>query len=54
MTKGLAFHFDPATEIPSQRAKILFITGATSGLGRKTLLNLAAHDPERIYFTGRS
>ncbi|OQO06112.1 hypothetical protein B0A48_08700 [Cryoendolithus antarcticus] len=26
MTKGLAFHFDPATEIPSQKGKILFVT----------------------------
>jgi NAD(P)-dependent dehydrogenase (short-subunit alcohol dehydrogenase family) len=48
----------PATasppKIPSIANKVLFITGGTAGLGRQTLLSLAAHSPSKIYFSGRS
>jgi NAD(P)-dependent dehydrogenase (short-subunit alcohol dehydrogenase family) len=40
--------------IPSLNSKVLFITGGTAGLGRQTLLSLAAHSPSKIYFSGRS
>jgi NAD(P)-dependent dehydrogenase (short-subunit alcohol dehydrogenase family) len=40
--------------VPSLHGKILFITGGTAGLGRQTLLSLAAHSPSKIYFSGRS
>lgn len=45
--------FDTTT-IPSLDGKVIFITGGTAGLGRETLLSLAAHNPARIYFSGRS
>ncbi|KAM0718969.1 hypothetical protein Q7P37_006041 [Cladosporium fusiforme] len=46
--------FNPYTEIPSLTGKVIFITGGTAGLGRETILNLAAHSPAHIYFSGRS
>lgn len=49
----MATTFDTTT-IPSLRGKVIFITGGTAGLGRETLLSLAAHNPARIYFSGRS
>ena len=45
--------FDTST-IPSLEGKVIFITGGTAGLGRETILSLAAHNPARIYFSGRS
>lgn len=45
--------FDTST-IPSLTNKVIFITGATAGLGRAALLSLAAHNPSKIYFSGRS
>lgn len=45
--------FDTST-IPSLEGKVLFITGGTAGLGRETLVSLAAHRPAQIYFSGRS
>lgn len=46
--------FDPSTEIPSLSDKVIFVTGGTAGLGRETILKLAAHGPSQIYFSGRS
>lgn len=46
--------FDPSTEIPSLEGKVIFVTGGTAGLGRETILQLAAHHPSQIYFSGRS
>lgn len=46
--------FNPSTDIPNLAKKVIVITGGTAGLGRATVLSLAAHQPERIIFTGRS
>lgn len=46
--------FDPDKDIPRLTGKVIIITGGTAGLGRETLLSFAAHDPSRIFFTGRS
>lgn len=46
--------FNPTLEVPSLSNKIIFITGGTAGLGRETILSLAAHNPAHIYFSGRS
>lgn len=46
--------FNPTTDMPPLTDKVILITGGTAGLGRETILNLAAHSPSHIYFTGRS
>ncbi|KAI9720004.1 MAG: hypothetical protein M1812_003129 [Candelaria pacifica] len=46
--------FSPENDIPSLTGKVIFVTGGTAGLGKETVLALAAHSPSHIYFTGRS
>lgn len=46
--------FDPVTDIPDLVDKVIIVTGGTAGLGRATILSLAAHQPTHIIFTGRS
>ncbi|KAK3316536.1 hypothetical protein B0H66DRAFT_576378 [Apodospora peruviana] len=45
--------FNPATDIPSLAGKVILITGANSGLGRQSALELAKHQPERIWMAAR-
>ncbi|CAH0057945.1 unnamed protein product [Clonostachys solani] len=46
--------FNPEEEIPSLEGKVVFVTGGTAGLGKQSIQALAKHDPQHIYFTGRS
>ncbi|KAJ7767868.1 oxidoreductase [Mycena maculata] len=45
--------FNPATDIPDLSGKVIFVTGGTAGIGKESVLALAKHNPERIYFSGR-
>lgn len=47
-------HFDPEKDIPDLDGKVILITGGTAGLGYESALSLASHNPEHIFFTGRS
>lgn len=47
------FAYNPDTDIPSLDDKVIFITGANSGLGKQTALELAKHSPAHIYMTAR-
>ncbi|VUC33509.1 unnamed protein product [Clonostachys rosea] len=46
--------FNPEEEIPSLEGKVVFVTGGTAGLGKQSIQALAKHNPQHIYFTGRS
>ncbi|KAL2211169.1 short-chain dehydrogenase/reductase [Sarocladium strictum] len=46
--------FNPAKDIPSLEGKHILVTGATSGLGRQSVLDLAIHNPSRVYLCGRT
>ncbi|KAK9371743.1 uncharacterized protein V1513DRAFT_428251 [Lipomyces chichibuensis] len=45
--------FNPDKDIPNLSGKVIFITGGTAGLGKESLVALAKHNPEHIYFSGR-
>ncbi|TVY56627.1 putative oxidoreductase, partial [Lachnellula suecica] len=45
--------FTPAKDIPELYKKVIFITGGNVGLGKESALQLARHEPERIYLSCR-
>ncbi|KAK8129570.1 hypothetical protein PG999_001950 [Apiospora kogelbergensis] len=47
-------NFDPKKEIPDLSGRTILITGGTAGVGKGTVLELAAHNPAHILFTGRN
>lgn len=47
------FPFNPVTDIPSLAGKVILITGANSGLGKRAALDLVPHGPAKIYLTAR-
>ncbi|KAI1299433.1 NAD(P)-binding protein [Xylaria venustula] len=46
--------FQPSRDIQSLEGKTVLITGANSGLGRQTALELAKHNPSHIWMAARS
>ncbi|KAG9498239.1 hypothetical protein J7337_011135 [Fusarium musae] len=46
--------FSPDTDIPSQKGKVILITGGNSGLGLETARVLLKHEPSRIFLACRS
>ncbi|KAI3322255.1 NAD(P)-binding protein [Xylariaceae sp. AK1471] len=45
--------FDKST-IPDLSGRVLLVTGGTGGIGAEIVVELAKHNPGRIYFTGRN
>ncbi|EAS27434.3 short chain dehydrogenase/reductase [Coccidioides immitis RS] len=46
--------FDPEKDIIDQDGKVILITGGNAGLGKETVLQLAKHNPLRIYLAARN
>ncbi|RYP08728.1 hypothetical protein DL764_001748 [Monosporascus ibericus] len=51
-TKGITFN--PAADIPCLEGKVILVTGANSGLGKQSTLELAKHNPAQIWMAARS
>lgn len=47
-------HFDTAKDVPDLSGKVILLTGGTGGVGKQAVLQLAAHNPSQIFFTGRN
>lgn len=46
--------FNPDKDIPDLSGKVILVTGANVGLGKETVLQLAKHNPARIFLASRS
>ncbi|KAK5046922.1 hypothetical protein LTR84_007276 [Exophiala bonariae] len=49
-----SIHFNPVRDIPSLAGKVILITGANSGLGKQSALELAKHNPAQIWMAARN
>ncbi|KAF5001605.1 hypothetical protein FGRMN_911 [Fusarium graminum] len=49
----ITYSFDPSKDIPSLTGKVILITGANTGLGKATAIELAKHSPAHVYLTSR-
>lgn len=48
------YSFNPSTSIPDLSEKVIIITGGNAGLGLESAVQIAQHNPNRLYITTRS
>ncbi|OCK76751.1 NAD(P)-binding protein [Lepidopterella palustris CBS 459.81] len=46
--------FNPSKDIPDLEGKVILVTGGNAGLGKESILQLAKHNPSRIYLAART
>ncbi|KAF5259326.1 hypothetical protein FOXYS1_10059 [Fusarium oxysporum] len=51
---GGGIAFDPSQDVQSLAGKVILVTGANSGLGKQSILELAKHHPSQIWLAARS
>ncbi|KAM0234993.1 hypothetical protein ACHAP5_009855 [Fusarium lateritium] len=54
MPPQTTYTFDPSKDIPSLEGKVILITGANTGLGKATAIELVKHSPAHVYLTSRN
>ncbi|KAH6960397.1 hypothetical protein DER45DRAFT_627523 [Fusarium avenaceum] len=54
MPPQTTYAFDPSKDIPSLAGKVILITGANTGLGKATAIELVKHYPAHVYLTSRN
>ena len=48
------YKFNPETSVPNLSEKVIIITGGNAGLGYQSALQLAKHNPSKLYLTART